>query len=302
MRIDVHAHYHPASCLDLSNTMGRAANVADAITDLGLRIADMDARGVDIELVSVPPWLGEYDLAECQRLNEGIAEAAAAHPKRLVGLATVPLHEPEQAAAELERCVRELGFRGAEILTNVRGANLHEPRFAPFYAKMQELDVPAFIHPQSVLGAADRLAVFYMANFVGNPHDTGIAAASLIFGGVLAEFPRLKLVLAHGGGSCPFLVGRWDHGWRSGVATGSTVPDAPSEYLRRLHFDTITHDRAALEYLVDKVGTGHVHLGTDYPFVMGDQDPVGTIMALEHTDAEREAMLGGNAAELFGVG
>ena len=302
MRIDVHAHYHPASCLDLTNPMGQAANVADAITDLGLRIADMDARGVDIELVSVPPWLGEYDLPDCQRLNEGIAAAVAAHPTRLVGLATVPLHEPEQAAAELERCVRELGFRGAEILTNVRGENLHESRFSPFYAKLQELGVPAFIHPQSVLGASDRLAAFYMANFVGNPHDTGIAAASLIFGGVLAEFPRLKLVLAHAGGSCPFLVGRWDHGWRAGVATGSTIPEAPSEYLRRLHFDTIAHDRLALEYLVDKVGAGHVHLGTDYPFVMGDQDPVGTIMALERTEAEREAMLGGSAAELFGVG
>lgn len=302
MRIDVHAHYHPPNTIDLLNPMGRAANVADAISDLDVRIADMDARGIDIQLVCVPPWLGEYELADCKRLNEGIAEAVATYPTRLVGLATVPLHEPEQATAELERCVVDLGFRGAEILTNARGENLHQPKFGIFFAKMQELNVPAFIHPQNVLGGHDRLGDFYMANFVGNPHDTGIAAASLIFGGVLAEFPRSKFVLAHGGGSCPFLVGRWDHGWRSGVATNSTIPNAPSEYLRKLHFDTITHDRLALEYLIDKVGADHVHLGTDYPFVMGDQDPVGSIMALGRTADEREAVLGGNAAELFGIG
>ena len=144
-----------------------------------------------------------------KRANDATAQDIDAYRDRLIGLATVDMNEPEAAAAELERCVKDLGFRGVEILSNVHGENLHEPRFAPFYRKVQELDVAVFIHPHDVLGRADRLKPFFLSNIVGNPTDTAVAAACLIFGGVLREMPRLRFVLAHGGGSCPLLRGRW---------------------------------------------------------------------------------------------
>ena len=273
----------------------------DSISDLDARLLDMSERGVDIELVSTPPWVANADPATVRRVNDATAEAIAAHPDRLIGLATVALQEPEIAAAELERCVKELGFRGVEILTNVNGENLHEARFAPFYHKMQELDVPAFVHPANVLGA-DRLRPFFLGNLIGNPTDTAVAAACLIFGGVLAELPRLKFVLAHGGGTCPLLRGRWEHAWRMGLVEPAVIQRPPSEYFRLLYFDSLTHGIPALNYLVDTVGAERVMLGSDYPFGMGDFTPPSTVASLPHaSDTEKEAMYSGNAIRVFGL-
>ena len=156
------------------------------------------------------------------------------------------MQEPEAAAAELERCIKELGFRGLEILTNVQGENLHSARFAPLYRKMQELDVAAFVHPQNVLGQ-DRLGQFFMNNIIGNPSDTAVAAGCLIFGGVLEEMPDLRFVLAHGGGTCPLLRGRWEHAWRQHLILETQIPRPPSEYFSKLYFDTLTHSTPRAE-------------------------------------------------------
>ena len=306
MKIDVHAHYVPESCADLVTGQltdaGQPPGVADSMSDLKERFDHMDERGVDVELVSVPPWLANPDPATAKRLNDAAAEAVAAHPDRLTGLATVPMQEPEAAAAELERCVKELGFRGLEILTNVGGENLHEARFAPLYRKMQELDVAAFVHPQNVVGAQDRLRPFYLTNFIGNPTDTAIAAACLIFGGVLQEMPRLRFVLAHGGGTCPLLRGRWEHGWQMKSEGPRIIHRPPSEFFRLLYFDTLTHSTPALNYLVETVGVERVMIGTDYPFNMGDFAPVSTVAALPHvSDAQKAAIYGDNAVRVFGL-
>jgi aminocarboxymuconate-semialdehyde decarboxylase len=303
MRIDVHAHFVPESCPDLASSsagLGPYANMRDSMSDLGVRMHDMAERGIDAALISTPPWLANSEPDTARRVNNATAEAIAPHRDRFTGLATLPMQEPEAAAAELERCIRELGFVGAEILTNVRGENLDQPRFAPVYRKMQELDVPVFVHPANVLAARDRLASHFLGNLIGNPTDTAVAAASLIFGGVLKEMPSLKFVLAHGGGTCPLLRGRWEHGWRMKLVESALIDRPPSEYFRLLYFDSLTHSVPALNYLVETVGYDRVMLGSDYPFGMGDFTPPVSVEALPHlSDAQREAIFSGNAIRVF---
>ena len=301
MKVDVHCHYIPESCLEIQGQGSDPAAMVGDMTDLGKRLLDMDAMGVDIQAIS--PWLGflNRDLATAHRVNDGIAQAVALHPDRLVGLAAVPMSSPAEAAAELERSVRELGLRGVEIGSNVGGKNLDAKEFAPFYSKVQELDIPVFIHPVEVLGM-DRLRSYHLANLIGNPTDTAVAAASLIFGGVLKEFPRLKFYLAHGGGSCPYLRGRWEHGWRVREDVSKDIARPPSEYFKLLYFDSLVHSGAALSYLVESVGAERIMLGTDYPFDMGDHNPIRSVDSLSNlSDGQREMVIGGNAAALLKI-
>ena len=301
MKVDVHCHYIPESCLEIQGQGPDPAAMVGDMTDLGKRLLDMDAMGVDIQAIS--PWLGflNRDLATAHRVNDGIAQAVALHPDRLVGLAAVPMSSPAEAAAELERSVRELGLRGVEIGSNVGGKNLDAKEFAPFYSKVQELDIPVFIHPVEVLGM-DRLRSYHLANLIGNPTDTAVAAASLIFGGVLKEFPRLKFYLAHGGGSCPYLRGRWEHGWRVREDVSKDIARPPSEYFKLLYFDSLVHSGAALSYLVESVGAERIMLGTDYPFDMGDHNPIRSVDSLSNlSGGQREMVIGGNAAALLKI-
>ncbi|MCZ6790107.1 MAG: amidohydrolase family protein [Chloroflexi bacterium] len=301
MKIDVHCHYVPESCLELQGQGPDPTAMVGDMTDLDRRLLDMDAMGVDIQAIS--PWLGflNRDPAIAHRVNDGIAQAVDLHSDRLVGLAAVPISSPAEAAAELERAVKELGLRGVEIGSNVGGKNLDARELAPFYAKVQELDVPVFIHPVAVLGM-DRLQSYHLGNLIGNPTDTAVAAACLIFGGVLKEFPRLKFYLAHGGGSCPYLRGRWEHGWHVREDVRIAIKSPPSEYFKLLYFDSLVHSPAALSYLVDSVGAERVMLGTDYPFDMGDHDPIRSVDSLSNlSDGQREMVIGGNAAALLKI-
>ena len=332
MKIDVHAHYVAESCLNDAETKGadgqihgirvvqedsrsvvytnNARNIAiepPQIYSIERRLKDMDAQTVDLQVLSVPPFLFFYgtdparSLELCRKINEAFAETVRQYPDRFVALANLPMQEPETAARELERSVRELGLRGAEICSNINGKNLDDQGLAPFYAKMQELDVPVFIHPSNVLGS-DRLRRYHLGNLIGNPSDTAVAAASLIFGGVLKEFPRLKFYLAHGGGSCPFLRGRWDHGWRVRPEARANIERPPHDYFKLLHFDSLVHSVPALDFLIETVGAERVMMGTDYPFDMGDTDPVKAIVSLpHHYDKEKEMILGRNAAALFQI-
>ena len=271
------------------------------------RLKDMEAQTVDMQVLSVPPFLFLYAtgpasaLELCRKINDGFAETARKHPNSFVALANLPMQAPEMAARELERSVRELGLRGAEICSNINGKNLDEKDFAPFYTKLQELDVPVFIHPSNVLGG-ERLRRYHLQNLIGNPSDTAVAAASLIFGGVLKEFPRLKFYLAHGGGSCPYLHGRWGHGWRVRPEARANIDRPPSDYFRLFYFDSLVHSVPALNFLVETVGSGRVMMGSDYPFDMGDRDPVKTIASLLHlSDDQKEMIFGENAAALFKI-
>jgi aminocarboxymuconate-semialdehyde decarboxylase len=268
----------------------------------------MAIQWVDMQVLSVPPFLFFYasdparSLELCQKINNAFAETVQKYPDRFVALANLPMQDPEMAARELERSVRELGLRGAEICSNINGKNLDDKGCAPFYTKLQQLDVPVFIHPSNVLGA-DRLQPYHLQNLIGNPSDTAVAAASLIFGGVLKEFPRLKFYLAHGGGSCPYLRGRWEHGWQVRPEARTNIDRPPSDYLRLLCFDSLVHSVPALNFLVETVGPRRVMMGTDYPFDMGDRDPVKTVASLPHlSDDQKELIFGANAVALFKIG
>ncbi|MBI2886419.1 MAG: amidohydrolase [Chloroflexi bacterium] len=333
MKIDVHAHYVPEKFVDQdagapgSNSYAfritrdggqeplyadgpRAAAGFDAsqLWDLPRRLRDMAQQDIDMQALSAPPFFFFYHLdaptaqALCRLTNDAFAATVAQHPGSFVALANVPLQAPEQAAAELERAVRELDMRGAEICSNINGLNLDHAGLAPFYAKAQELDVPIFIHPSNVLGA-DRLGRYHLGNLIGNPTDTAVAAASLIFGGVLKEYPRLKVYLAHGGGSCPYLRGRWEHGWHVRPEAKALIQRPPSEYLRLLYFDSLIHYGPGLNFLVESVGPERVMMGTDYPFDMGDYASVKAISGLPHlSDGQKELIYGENAAALLRIG
>ena len=332
MKIDVHAHYVPEKCLDVEakGTDGHihglrivqegsrqvaytnnARNLAldpPQIYSIERRLKDMATQWVDMQVLSVPPFLFFYaadpaqSLELCQKINNAFAETVQNYPDRFVALANLPMQDPEMAAQELERSVWELGLRGAEICSNINGKNLDDKSFVPFYTKLQQLDVPVFIHPSNVLGA-DRLGSYHLQNLIGNPSDTAVAAASLIFGGVLKEFPRLKFYLAHGGGSCPYLRGRWEHGWQVRPEARANIDRPPSDYLRLLCFDSLVHSVPALNFLVETVGPGRVMMGTDYPFDMGDRDPVKSVASLPHlSDDQKEMIFSANAAALFKIG
>jgi aminocarboxymuconate-semialdehyde decarboxylase len=321
LRIDVHAHMIPATFVQGDEVHfpldGGAPHVmplrpmnnfdADTIYSVQRRLRDMDAQGMDMHVISLQPMFTpslpvERAVQISRRINNAFAEVVAGNPKRFVALADLPMQSPEDAARELERAVKELGLRGTEICSQIAGQNLDEPKFAPVWAKAQELDVPIFIHPAGVPGLQERLGKYYLTNLIGNPMDTTIAAASLIFGGVLREFPRSKFYLAHGGGACPYIRYRWDHGWKVRGEGKAIIDRPPSEYLSQLYFDSLTHGGPALSFLASTVGPERIMLGTDYPFDMGNYNSVAAIQnAIGISDAERDMMLGGNAMRMFKI-
>ena len=276
------------------------------MTNLETRLKDMDEMGVDIQVLSPSPgqyfYWADKDLARTlvSLQNDNTAAAVALHPDRFVGLATVALQHPEIASAQLEHAVRVLGLRGVEISTAVEGRELSDPAFERFWAIADELGALVFIHPLgSSLGA--RLNRSYLANIVGQPIETTIALSHLIFGGVLDRRPGLKIVAAHGGGYLPTYSSRSDHAWA--VRPDSHSMESPlSSYLRRIFFDSLVYTPQALQMLISQVGASQVVLGTDYPFDMGSYNVHPLINALEGLgDAERHAILGGNALALLGL-
>ncbi len=325
--VDIHAHFVPEGYLRLIETEGPAHGltlrpgpqgplimvgqqpigpITPAYHDLGRRIVAMDGQGVAIHALSLmPPMVYWADAALGLRLarlvNDAIADAVRSRPDRLVGLATLPLQAPEAAVAEVGRAVTELGLRGVYLGTNVRGADLDDPALTPVFGRIAALGVPVFLHPLNVVGGA-RVGAYYLHNLLGNPFDTAVAAARLVFGGVLDRFPTLRVCLPHAGGAFPYLLGRLDRGHRVRPECRH-LAQPPSAYLERFFFDTITHSPEALRYLIGLVGADRVMLGSDYCFDMGSDDPVGALKAAEPLDPDARArILGGNAVRLLGLG
>jgi aminocarboxymuconate-semialdehyde decarboxylase len=293
-----------AESMAVNSTM--IARIAPMLTDLTARLDAMDAMGVDIQLVSPSPahyheW-ADAGLSGtiCREVNEGIAALCGERPDRLVGLGIVPLHHPELAAAELEHAIRDLGLQGVEIPTRGGSIELADPVLEPFWAAAEESGALVFIHPWScTLGA--RLDRHYLGNIIGQPVETTIALSHLIFSGLLDRRPALRVLAAHGGGYLPFYVGRSDHAWRE-RPDSHTPREPPSEYLRRLYYDSLVYESDALEVLIRRVGAQRVLLGSDFPFDMGVTDPLERLDAVTALDAtDREAIRGATAAALLGL-
>ena len=275
--------------------------------DIARRLADMDGAEVDMHVLSAAPqtWLygqeAAVGIAGAAIQNDEIARLVQERPDRFAGIATLPMQAPQQAAAELRRAMTKLGLHGAMIGSNIGGKNLDDPSFEPLWAAAAELDAFMMIHPGNVAGA-DRLRAYYLGNLIGNPLDTTIAAACLIFGGVLERYPRLNFVMVHGGGFIPYQGARWVHGWEVRPEPKVHLKHSPEPYLDRFLYDTILHSKTACEFLISSVGADRVFLGSDYPYDMGMMDCVRHVRSLDIPAADRDTILGGHAASLLGLG
>ena len=326
--IDIHAHREcgPATAMmreeaervgrvglsygsELTKEVNRQqlADLRPKMESVDERLADMDRMGVDVQAISISPYQMYYwaepgigrDVARL--INDELAETVANHSDRLVGLGTVPLQDTEGAVAELERCMRQLGFPGLEVATNVNGEDLSVPRLESFWAKVEELDAVVFVHSTGFTHP-DRLMDHYLVNVIGHPLEGTLAGSHLIFDGVMERHPGLKIVMAHGGGYLPAYAARMDHAYRARRDVRASLPHPPTHYLRRFYFDTMVFEPDQLGFLIAKYGAEHIVLGSDYPYDMGEPDPVGLVgRVADLGEQEVAAIVGGNAARLLGL-
>ncbi|MCG6875083.1 MAG: amidohydrolase family protein [Betaproteobacteria bacterium] len=326
--VDVHAHWYPKRFLDLLAEKGPAHGLewreiddkgpqfkvgylttgplGPRFVDLDARLAAMDEQGVKVHALSLSQpmvyWAGR-ELGErlAATFNEELARAHERAPRRLVGLAALPMHEPDLAVKEVERAAKLPGVRGFYMSTRVNDRELSEPAFFPVYERIEALGLPIFLHPVFVI-ANERLQKHYLTNLLGNPFESAIAAAHLIFGGVLDRYPQLTVVLPHAGGAFPWLVGRLSRGWEKRADLKSTSRQSPVEYLRRFYYDTVGYSDDVLDYLVRVIGADRVLMGSDYCFPIAYERPVEIVTAHSKLDeAAKHAITEVNAARLLGL-
>jgi aminocarboxymuconate-semialdehyde decarboxylase len=323
--IDIHAHYFPQAYLDLVATEGarfkyEVVTTDDTFTiknpvfspgpqpkkfiDLEQRLADMDAQGITLHALSLTaPMVYWADADLSHRLasvwNDAAVAAHKAHPDRFVVLATLPMLAPDRSIEELDRVSKLPGVRGIYMGTNLESHDLDDALFEPIFARIEQLGLPVFLHPIQTVGGK-RMQNYYLGNLLGNPIDTAIAACRLIFGGVLDRHPDLQITLPHAGGVLPIVMGRVDHGWKV-RKEAKHLENPPSSYLRRFTYDTISHSKPILEFVISQVGADRVMIGSDYCFDMGYQRPLEIIDALGLSPEDRKMVLGGTAAKLLKI-
>jgi aminocarboxymuconate-semialdehyde decarboxylase len=321
--VDTHAHWFPEEWVRLVEKEGACCGAtitrsgdnlkftgggltsvfSREFVDIDRRLAAMDRQGVDVHALSLttpmvyfaPP---DYALALSQAYNDAAAAAHQKYPTRFIGMAMLPMHAPALALKEIERAAKLPGMRGLYMGTHVHDKELDDPSFFEVYARCEELGWPIYLHPMDPIGMP-RMKKYYLINLCGNPYDSGIAAAHLIFGGVMDRFPKLHVMLPHAGGTFPALVGRWDHGTKVRPEL-KHMRQPPSAYLRRFSYDTIGHNDEIMTNLIRMVGADRVVLGSDYCFDMGHEEPVQIVERWTHVAAsERDLILGGNATRML---
>jgi aminocarboxymuconate-semialdehyde decarboxylase len=275
------------------------------MTDVAVRLAAMDAQGVDVQLVSPSPSHYHYwaDEESAEKLYRLAAEETAAHcakaPDRLRGLGLGPLQHPHHMVRALDHALDQ-GLAGVEISSHAPGRELSDPAYEPFWSRAEETGAIVFLHPFGCT-LDERLDRWYLSNTVGQPTENAVALSHLIFSGALDRHPGLKLIAAHGGGYLPTHIGRSDHAWSVRSDAGAGCAHPPSSYLGRLYFDSLVHDPDVLRELIRVAGADRVLLGSDFPFDMGTEDPVGALRAARLTEADLDAVCGLNAAALLNL-
>jgi len=298
------AHFSlpPTKALNRKQDADRRPNMLE----VGIRLADMDAAGIDMQVIMPPPPQCTYTVPldigvqAARMVNDGMAEFVARRPDRFVALGTVPMQDGQAAADELERGMRELGLKGVQVLTNVNGNELSDPAYAAFWAKAEALGAVVLLHPNGFTEAG-RMTRKYFNNVIGNPLETTLALHYLIFDGVLERHPALKVIAVHGGGYLAGYSGRIDHAWGARSDVRADLPHPPTTYLKRVFFDTVVFTPHQLRNLVDVFGVEKLLMGTDYPYDMAESDPVGHLASAGLDEASFAAIAGGNAKALFGV-
>jgi aminocarboxymuconate-semialdehyde decarboxylase len=329
MRIDIHSHVIPSRFVGaveqspdafmarvdqqgpirkIVHEQGYVYPLFDEFHNPEAKLEAMDRKGIDISVISPAPptfyYWAEPDLAlkVAGLVNDGVADMVRAKPARLRGMATIPMQHPDAAIAEMERVVREYGFKAIEIGTSIEGAQLDEARFRPVLRRAQDLGLFVFAHPYYV-GSKSGLEDYYLTNLIGNPLDTATMVARLMYGGVLDDLPELKICLAHGGGFAPYQLGRLIHGHKVRGEARKISQTSPRDLFRRFYFDSLVFEPEALRYLIDLVGADRICIGTDAPFDMADDHPDQTIAAIPHlTDHENHEICCGTALRLLAEG
>lgn len=328
MRIDFHTHIYPENLPNLAKKYGNdrwpvlenkcscgadimvSGNVfrkVDAqVWDAEKRIQDMEKENVDMQVLSPVPvtfsyWAqAEQALELAQYQNDFIADVVNEYPHKFIGLGTVPMQNTDVAIAELKRC-KDIGLSGIEIGTNVNGENLDNEVFLPFFQAAEQYDMPLFIHPWETM-AKDRTPRHNFMYTVGMPSETALAAASLVWSGVMEKCPNLKICFAHGGGSFPYILPRLDQGWDVWPDIRQTE-HPPSYYAKNFYFDSLVYEPQNLRYLIEQFGVDKIIMGSDYPFLLREIDPGKVVDGLEQlSQVERDAILGGNAFTFLNVG
>ena len=326
--IDVHAHIIETETIEL--VMQEAPDLAPTLTaiddefavfeiagrayrpfprggwDVGRRLGDMNKTAVDVQVLSVPPQTFLYDqdpglasrVARIQ--NEQLTKLVNRHPDRFAAIGTVAMQSPAHAVSELRYAMESLGHCGLMIGSNIAGKNLDDPDLEPFWAAANELEAFILIHPVQVAGI-ERLRNYYLVNLIGNPLDTTIAAACLLFGGVLDRHPAINFCLSHGGGFVPYQAGRFLHGWHVRPEPKVALQEPPRDLIRRFYYDTILHADAPLDYLVGVAGADRVLLGSDYPFDMAMLNCVGHVRDMAISEHDQATILGEEAKRILKI-
>jgi aminocarboxymuconate-semialdehyde decarboxylase len=315
--IDIHAHLTP-QCFQrevlagrqwhgMTNAEGELFNPMNAWTP-EQRLADMQSLGIDVQVVSTNVAFYKYDqdvattCAIAQACNNEVHQMTVDYPDRFAGLATLPMQNIPAAIAELERCVMQLGLKGAMINDHINGRTFDEPEFLPFWKAAEQMRALIFIHQARPTLVNQRIERYHLPNTIGNLVDRAVTFASFVFGGVMDACPDLKVCLAHGGGYTCFGIGRMDRGWQVRSEARVHIDKPPSAYLRKFYYDCLTHSEPALRLLLDSVGSEHVVLGTDWPADMRIDWPVAWVLSLQSlTQEEKENILWKNLERLLGL-
>jgi aminocarboxymuconate-semialdehyde decarboxylase len=274
--------------------------------DIAKRREIMARMNVDFQVIAPAPaqqhyWADEDLQTTLSRVqNEDVAALVAKDPTHFAGMGTLPMRFPARAIEEAVHAVEHLGLRGFQIDTRVESRELSHAAFDPLYARLAKLRVPLFVHPLG-FSHGQRLGDFFMVNSVGQPVEETIAISHFILGGILDRHPDLDVIIAHGGGFYPFYAARLDHAWKVRPEVRKLTAEAPSTYLKRLWFDTCVFSSTLIDNLVATVGIDRVMMGSDYPFDMGDDDPVGLVNGAALSDNDRQKVLFGNASRLFRI-
>jgi len=281
----------------------RLGPLPEAIFEPDIRLADMDRQRVDVQVIAIPPPNFHYhvppdvgaDFAAIQ--NDALIALSDKEPDRFHVFATLPLQDVGASIAEIDRVARFARVRGVQIGSNINGTDVDDPSLEPVWADLEKRDLPVWFHSdQRSIAGADRLKTYYLQNLIGIPLESTIAAAKLIFGGVLERHPELRIGFTHGGGFSPYQIGRWEHGWSVRPEPKVNIAETgPRHYFATMYFDSLTHDAISLEMLGRRMGWDQVMLGSDYPFDMASADPVAGVEAVEMSDSDRALVLEGNA-------